>query len=61
MVACSAPNCTNRSENGIRLFRFPADAGVRKKWVINCRRDSWSPTNTSRLCEVSYIIRWKII
>ena len=51
MGGCSAPNCHNRSEQGIRLFSFPTDKDRRKRWLINCRRDKWVPTSTSRLCE----------
>ena len=51
MVGCSAPNCHNRSEKGVRHFAFPADKDRRKRWLINCRRDKWIPTSTSRLCE----------
>lgn len=54
MVGCSAPNCQNRSEKGYRLFSFPADKERRLKWLINCRRDKWTPTSTSRLCEVHF-------
>src|SRR5688572_27578670 len=51
MVGCSAPNCHNRSEKGVRHFAFPAEQDRRKRWLINCRRDKWVPTSTSRLCE----------
>ena len=51
MVGCSAPNCHNRSEKGIRLFPFPTDKDRRNRWLVNCRRENWVPTSTSRLCE----------
>lgn len=51
MVGCSAPNCQNKSENGFRLFRFPEDVERRERWLINCRRDKWKPSSTSRLCQ----------
>jgi len=37
---------------GFKLFRFPND-NRGAKWVQNMRRkDKWSPTGSSRLCEV---------
>ena len=51
MVGCCAPNCHNRSEKGLRLFQFPADKDRRQRWFINCRRDKWTPSSGSRLCE----------
>src|SRR5688572_8957393 len=54
MVGCSAPNCHNSTTKGVRLFGFPANKDRRKKWMINCRRDKWSPTSGSRLCEVHF-------
>jgi len=53
MPCCSAVNCSNRSEKGYKLFRFPKDdRGA--KWVQNMRRgDKWSPTGSARLCEVN--------
>jgi len=51
MVGCSAPNCTTSSEKGIRQFGFPTDESRRQRWLINCRRDAWTPTCNSRLCE----------
>eukprot|EP00102_Acyrthosiphon_pisum_P020833 XP_016658043.1 PREDICTED: THAP domain-containing protein 5-like [Acyrthosiphon pisum] len=54
MPCCSAVNCSNRSEKGFKLFRFPKDdRGA--KWVQNIRRgDKWSPTGSSRLCEIHF-------
>nr|XP_012226643.1 PREDICTED: THAP domain-containing protein 5-like [Linepithema humile] len=51
MPCCVAINCSNRSEQGYKLFRFPEGSrGV--TWVENVRRgDKWAPTETSRLCE----------
>jgi len=51
MVGCSAPNCTTRTEKGIRQFAFPTDKSRRQRWLIYCRRDAWTPTSNSRLCE----------
>ncbi|XP_046386791.1 uncharacterized protein LOC124156337 isoform X2 [Ischnura elegans] len=54
MVCCSAPNCSNSSRKGVRLFRFPSDPKRRAVWLINCGRDRWKPSTTSRLCEVHF-------
>src|ERR1700733_11566191 len=54
MVGCSAPNCHNSTKKGVRFFSFPTNKQRQKKWVINCRRDKWSPTSGSRLCEVHF-------
>lgn len=56
-MSCSAVNCTNRSTQGFRLFRFPADPKRRKIWVINSKRDKWTPTDSARLCNVSIQVK----
>jgi len=54
MPCCSAMNCSNRSEKGFKLFRFPT-GDRRAKWVQNMGRgDKWAPTESSRLCEVIF-------
>lgn len=30
---CSAVNCHQQTQHGYRLFRFPANADQRKKWI----------------------------
>ncbi|XP_023214239.1 52 kDa repressor of the inhibitor of the protein kinase-like isoform X1 [Centruroides sculpturatus] len=54
MVGCSAPNCKNSTEKGVRLFRFPADKARKAKWGQYCRREKWKPTESSRLCEIHF-------
>jgi len=53
-------NCSNRAEKGVRLFRFPRDEQRRARWVANVKRDRWTPTASSYLCEVSAISRISI-
>ncbi|CAI6347194.1 unnamed protein product [Macrosiphum euphorbiae] len=53
-MSCSAVNCTNRSGQGVRLFRFPAQLERRQIWINNTRRTQWQPRETSRLCEVHF-------
>ncbi|XP_018373108.1 PREDICTED: THAP domain-containing protein 4-like isoform X2 [Trachymyrmex cornetzi] len=53
MPGCAAVNCSNRVDKGYRLFSFPEDKRG-TKWVHNMRRDKWTPTTFSRLCEVHF-------
>ncbi|XP_035488984.1 uncharacterized protein si:ch73-382f3.1 [Scophthalmus maximus] len=50
MGGCSAPNCSNSTNMGKQLFRFPKDPVRNKKWVMNSRRE-FEPTSHSRLCQ----------
>ncbi|KAM9322935.1 uncharacterized protein KZ484_020994 isoform 1-T2 [Pholidichthys leucotaenia] len=50
MGGCWAPKCSNTTNIGKQLFRFPKDPVRKKKWVVNCRRDL-EPSLHSRLCE----------
>lgn len=54
MPCCAAVNCHNRSENGFRMFKYPAvsDPERRRTWISNTKRANWIPTESSRLCEV---------
>lgn len=60
MVGCSAINCTNRSEQGFIMKVFPRNPERRKEWLIKAKRKNWSPTNHSKLCEVSKLLIKKI-
>ncbi|XP_030762463.1 THAP domain-containing protein 5-like isoform X1 [Sitophilus oryzae] len=52
MPCCSAINCSNRTEKGYRLYRFPRNDKNRAKWVHNMRRGgNWQPSEAARLCE----------
>lgn len=53
MTGCSAVNCTNRSEQGFVLKVFPKDPNRRALWASKVKRQNWTPTNSSYLCEVS--------
>ncbi|XP_036148424.1 peroxynitrite isomerase THAP4-like [Monomorium pharaonis] len=51
MPCCVAVNCSNRSEKGWKLVRFPV-SDRRVKWVQNIRcGNNWTPTEASRLYE----------
>lgn len=52
MVCCAAINCSNRTEQGFRLFRLPADTKRRSTWIHNMRRGNWKPNGAAYICEV---------
>ena len=47
MPCCASYGCSNRTEDGKRLFRFPRDPTRRKQWEVIMATDN------SYLCEVS--------
>lgn len=54
MVGCSAYGCTNRSEKGFLMKKFPKDPVRRSLWAAKVKRENWKPTDTSVLCEVHF-------
>nr|CAH7756085.1 unnamed protein product [Callosobruchus chinensis] len=54
MVGCAAVNCSNSAKKGFLMKRFPRDPVTRKEWLIKTRRDKWTPTDSSYLCEVHF-------
>jgi len=54
MPGCSAINCSNSASKGFLMKHFPKDKVRRKLWLVKMKRDNWSPTNYSSLCEVSF-------
>jgi hypothetical protein len=54
MPGCTAPNCTNSSQKGFKLYHFPTDKERSSVWVRNCGRErGWKPTKHTCVCEVS--------
>ncbi|XP_060085475.1 THAP domain-containing protein 5-like [Ylistrum balloti] len=53
MVQCAALNCNNSSNRGqkVSLFAFPRDKKLRNAWKIKLKRDNFSPSDHTRLCE----------
>nr|CAI5831535.1 unnamed protein product [Callosobruchus analis] len=51
MPGCAAVHCSNSSEKGFPMKRFPRDPGRRRQWQIDTRRDNWTPSDNSNLCE----------
>nr|XP_054757276.1 uncharacterized protein LOC129263389 [Lytechinus pictus] len=56
MTGCCALGCTNRSEKGFHMFRFPSNPERRKLWENKVRRVGWKPTSSTFLCEVHFDI-----
>lgn len=53
MVGCCAVGCKNRTEQGYIMKVFPRDPTRRKEWAVKVRRENWTPSNSSYLCEVT--------
>lgn len=54
MGGCSAVNCTNNTKKGTRMNHFPR--GPRRAvWLQNMKRDNFTPTDSSLLCDVSFL------
>ncbi|KAF1379144.1 hypothetical protein PFLUV_G00173030 [Perca fluviatilis] len=56
-MSCSAFGCKLRHNQGfsINFFRFPLrDRRRLKQWVMNVRRQNWTPTPASRLCSMHF-------
>ena len=53
MPSCSAANCKNKHEDGVRLFRWPSAPERARLWLERCGRanSGWQPKPSSRLCE----------
>ena len=53
VVSCSPINCTNRrSKGGLKFHRFPLkNPELCKQWVVVMKRDGFTPTRYSFLCE----------
>ncbi|KAI4472184.1 THAP-type zinc finger [Holotrichia oblita] len=54
MVGCAAYGCTNRSEKGFLMKKFPKDPVRRKIWASKVKRDGWTPANASVLCKAHF-------
>lgn len=50
-VHCCVLLCTSAKFNGtLSCHSFPADVDLRKRWLVNIRRDDFCPTNNSKVC-----------
>ena len=53
---CVAAGCSSTHKEGVSLYSFPKDAGLRKKRAeqVKRTRDKWEPTEHSRLCSLHF-------
>ncbi|XP_071578347.1 THAP domain-containing protein 2-like isoform X2 [Temnothorax nylanderi] len=52
---CTAYKCSNNSNDGYALVRYPQNESLRQKWIAAVGRGkSWSPNNTQQLCEIHF-------
>lgn len=55
MPGCTAPNCSNSTQKGYKLYHFPADVERSTLWAKNMgRQDGWKPTRHTCICEVHF-------
>lgn len=58
MPGCCAVNCSNRCDDGKKLFCIPRgkeNTNRRKVWLHRIGRKNFTPTTGTRLCEVSNV------
>ncbi len=55
MCRCVTAGCSPFHKDGVSLFSFTKDAGLRKMWAdpVKRTRDKWEPTEHSYLCIAS--------
>lgn len=56
--ACCVPACNGNYRNGpkVRVFNFPKDGELRRKWIRAIVREDFVPTNHSRVNIFKYFI-----
>ena len=58
MGTCCVPGCKSGSGKGIkrmRLFKFPRDPIMRKRWIRHLRYDKdWEPTPNATVCGLHF-------
>ncbi len=49
---CVAAGCSSTTKDGVHLYGFPKDPGLRGKWrdQVKRTRDKWEPTDHSCVC-----------
>ena len=59
---CVAAGCSSTHKDGVHLYGFPKDSGLRKKWADQVRRtrDKWEPTDHSSFEEHCFEIYSKL-
>ncbi|KAG0701622.1 THAP domain-containing protein 4 [Chionoecetes opilio] len=53
---CCVPNCNGNYKKGPRvsIFCFPRDKVLASQWLRAIKRDNFSPTASSRVCELHF-------
>jgi len=54
MGCCVAPGCSNSTRKGYKTYHFPTNPERQKLWLVRVKRDNWTPTKSSTLCEVHF-------
>ncbi|CAH1988265.1 unnamed protein product [Acanthoscelides obtectus] len=51
--SCSAVNCRNRRRKDVtmKFYRIPTDPNMRKLWLHAIRRENFTPSTTTAICE----------
>lgn len=53
MTGCCIEGCTNKSEDGYFMKRFPVNERQKALWLKQIGREKWKPKQYSAICEVS--------
>ncbi|KAK3880934.1 hypothetical protein Pcinc_014584 [Petrolisthes cinctipes] len=53
---CCVPSCKESYDTGpaVAVFSFPKDETLASQWIRNIRRQDFSPTQHSRVCELHF-------
>lgn len=53
--SCTALKCSNTSNQGYALVRYPRDENLKRKWIAAVGRGkNWSPSSSQKLCEIHF-------
>lgn len=56
MPSCVAIGCSTRAGNGkAKLYSFPKDKDLRRKWILKLRRPKWKPGSFDKLCALHFV------
>lgn len=52
MSKCVVYGCSNLSEDGFIMKRFPQEEERKKLWLQQIKREDWNPRSDAMICEV---------
>ncbi|CAL1292875.1 unnamed protein product [Larinioides sclopetarius] len=55
--SCVVPLCkSNYNKNGhnIKVYSFSAETELRRKWILAIKRDNFTPTKYSKVCQLHF-------